>query len=89
VVGRDIVIVSGGVAYNALIGPVQPEPSGASKLNTLAQLACIAAVLVQHAAGWSLEPVVTVAGAAVLVTSVVSGLDYVLRWGMKALSARA
>jgi len=89
VVGRDLVIVSGGVAYNSLIGPLQPEPSGASKLNTLAQLACIATVLLAHATGWVLAPWVTVAGAAVLVTSVVSGLDYVIRWSRKALAARA
>ncbi len=88
VVGRDIVIVSGGIAYNSLVGPVQPEPSGASKLNTLAQLACIASVLLQHATGWALGDLVTVAGAAVLVTSVVSGLDYVIRWSRKALAAR-
>lgn len=89
VVGRDLIIVSGGVAYNSLIGPVQPEPSGASKLNTLAQLLCIASVLFEHASGWRLGPWVTLTGAMTLVTAVVSGLDYVLRWSRKALAARA
>lgn len=89
VVSRDLVIVSGGVLYNSLVGPVQPEPSGASKLNTLAQLLLILAVLLQRAMGWALEPLVTVAGAAVLVTSVVSGLHYVIRWSRKALALRA
>ncbi len=88
-IGRDIVIVSGGLTYNFLIGPVQPEPSGASKLNTLAQLLCITAVLVQEALGLRIGPVVTASGAAVLVTSVVSGLDYVIRWSARALHGSA
>jgi len=89
VVGRDLVIIAGGVAYNSLIGPVQPEPSGASKLNTLTQLLCIASVLLEHAGSWRLGPWVTVFGAMTLVTAVVSGLDYVLRWSRKALAVRA
>ena len=89
VIGRDAVIVSGGVAYNFFVGPVQPAPSRASKLNTLAQLSCIVGVLVEQALHWPMEPVVTAAGAAVLVTSVVSGLDYVICWGSRAIHARA
>jgi len=88
VIGRDLVIVSGGVAYNSLVGPLQPEPSRVSKLNTLAQLSCIVGVLARETLQWPLlEPVITAAGAAVLVTSVVSGLDYVIRWGTKAINA--
>jgi cardiolipin synthase len=89
VIGRDVVIVTGGVTYNFLIGPVVPEPSRASKLNTLAQLLCIVSVLVQRALQWPMEPLITAAGAGVLVTSVVSGLDYVIRWSAKAISADA
>lgn len=89
VLGRDLVIVSGGLAYNTLIGPVQPAPSLVSKLNTLAQLACIAIVLLEQASGWQLDGAVTVAGAGVLVIAVISGLDYVIRWSRKALAAQA
>jgi len=89
VIGRDIIIVSGGLAYNTLIGPVQPEPSRASKLNTLAQLVCVVGVITAEAFILPLDPLVTVAGAAVLVTSAVSGIDYVIRWSAKAISARA
>jgi cardiolipin synthase len=85
VIGRDLVIVSGGVTYNFLIGPVQPEPSRVSKLNTLAQLVCVVSVLTEQALGLPLQPAVIATGAAVLVTSVVSGLDYVIRWSAKAL----
>jgi cardiolipin synthase len=85
VIGRDLVIVTGGVVYNSMIGPVQPEPSPASKLNTLAQLICVTLVLCEAGLGWRLGPAVTVSGALVLVTSGVSGLDYVIRWSGKAL----
>ena len=89
VVGRDVVIVMGGVAYNFMIGPVQPAPSRVSKLNTLAQLVCIVSVIARAALQWPAAAAITDAGAAVLVTSVVSGLDYVIRWGGKAIAARA
>jgi cardiolipin synthase len=88
-IGRDIVIVSGGLLYNFMVGPVQPEPSGASKLNTLAQLVLIVSVLMQKVLDSRLEPVVTAMGAAVFVTSIVSGLDYVIRWSTRARQARS
>lgn len=86
VLGRDLVIVVGGVAYNLLIGPVQPEPSAASKLNTLVQLAFLLTVLASPALNGALALLVVVLGAGVLVTSVVSGLDYVIRWSGRAVA---
>jgi cardiolipin synthase len=87
VLGRDLVIVSGGVAYHLLVGPVQPEPSRASKFNTLVQLAFLLIVLASLALHLALAPLVVLFGAAVLVTSIVSGLDYVIRWGGRAAAA--
>ncbi len=89
VIARDLVIVSGGLSYNFLIAPVQPEPSAASKLNTAAQLVCIASVLSREVFALPIEALITVSGAAVLVTSVVSGLDYVIRWSSRAVSGGA
>lgn len=84
VIARDLIIVSGGFAYNLLIGPVQPEPSRISKFNTGAQLLFVATTIGRQVFA-SLPPVlITALGAAVLVTSVVSGLDYVIRWGRRA-----
>jgi cardiolipin synthase len=89
VVGRDLVIVSGGVAYNFLVGPVQPEPSRVSKLNTLAQLLYVLAVFAR-----AITPVVPPAvplllGSFVFCTTVVSGLHYVLRWSLRAVDGRS
>ncbi len=84
VLGRDLVIVSGAVAFNFLIRKVQPEPSKVSKLNSFLQLLYGGSVLALQAFGWPPDIVPLLIGAAVLVTSVVSGLDYVLTWGHRA-----
>lgn len=86
VIGRDVIIVSGAVAYNVLIGPVRPEPSIISKLNTACQLLYMLLVIAQPAFGWPLAVAILITGAGVLFTSVVSGLDYVLRWSSKAVT---
>lgn len=89
VILRDVVIVSGGVAYQWFVAPVEPEPSRVSKLNTGMQLLFLCLV-VTGAAFPGVVPValidtsVLVAGAGVLVTGIVSGLDYVLRWSARA-----
>lgn len=87
VILRDFVIVSGGLIYQAVVAPVQPEPSRASKLNTGAQLLFVCAVIANHGFGAPPGQFLTAAGAAVLVTSTVSGLDYVVRWSGKAARA--
>lgn len=87
VICRDVVIVSGAIAYNILIGKVEPEPSSVSKLNTGFQLLYILIVIAHQAFSWPTATAVLIVGAGVLFTSVVSGLDYVLRWSAKALAA--
>ena len=89
VLGRDLVIVSGAVAYNFLIHDVQGEPSKISKFNTFVQLGYVVSVISAAAFGWPPELLALLLGAAVLVTSVVSGLDYVLTWGRRARAAEA
>lgn len=88
VILRDLVIVVGGVVFQFRIAPVQPEPSGASKLNTVAQLVLALGVLSGQQFGVPPAWAITLAGATVLVTSVVSGLDYVVRWSARALQSR-
>jgi len=86
-VARDIVIVGGASAYRYFIGPLTARPSFISKLNTLCQAAYILAVVGR--VEFSFPPAWTVmaGGALVLVTVVVSGIDYVLVYGRLALRA--
>jgi cardiolipin synthase len=88
VIIRDLVIVSGGVVYQWLVEPVQPEPSVASKINTGIQLLYVLAVIGNRTAGLPPPDFLTIAGAAVFVTSTVSGLDYVVRWSGRAIRSR-
>ena len=87
VVLRDVVIVGGAIAYRMLIGYVEGHPTPVSKLNTVLQLVFV--LVVVAAAAWRTVPsvLVTTFGAATFVTTVVSGLDYVLRYGRAALKA--
>ena len=84
VVGRDLVIVAGAVTYQLLIAPVQGEPAAISKLNTACQLAFVFFAIVQAAFGWPPRITLVALGSAVVFTSIVSGLNYVLGWGRRA-----
>lgn len=85
VILRDLVIIGGAVLYHCMIQPVEGEPTRISKLNTALQLLFLLFVLSRAAFGWPDEISLTVLGAATLVTVVVSGIDYVLRWSDRAL----
>jgi len=84
VVARDGVIVLGAIFYQWLIAPVQGEPAAISKLNTACQLGMVFFTLTAAAFTWPPPVSLTVLGAAVVFTSIVSGLTYVLRWGARA-----
>lgn len=88
VIARDLIIVSGGVVYQWLVEPVQPKPSLASKINTGIQLLYVLAVISNRTVSMPPPEFLTIAGAAVFVTSTVSGLDYVVRWSGQAIRAR-
>ncbi|MGD8378506.1 MAG: CDP-alcohol phosphatidyltransferase family protein [Gammaproteobacteria bacterium] len=84
VVGRDVVIVAGAVAYHFLVGRFHGEPTLLSKLNTVTQI--LFGLLVVANAGWHFLPAASI-GAAVLVvtgTTLASGVDYVWIWGRRA-----
>lgn len=85
VILRDLVIIGGAVLYHYLIQPVEGEPTHVSKLNTALQLLFLLFVLSRAAFDWPDQITLTVLGAATLVTVVISGVDYVLRWSDRAL----
>jgi len=84
VILRDVVIVAGAAAYNFLIRPVEGEPTRVSKLNTALEFLLLLFVLSRAGFGWPDQISITVLGAAVLVTVVISGVDYVWSWARRA-----
>ena len=83
---RDVVIGAGAGVYKWLFGPLEGRPTVPSKLNTLVQLVYVIAVVWQAAfqdlPGWLILGL----GALVLVTTAVSGIDYVLTYFRKAVA---
>jgi cardiolipin synthase len=88
VVLRDVVIVTGALAYRRYCGDLTMEPSLTSKVNTLFQillgLAAIAAAHSELMPTWGLNGLVGV----VVLTTLWSGTDYVWRWGRRARRCR-
>jgi cardiolipin synthase len=84
VIFRDVVIVGGATAYNFLVRPVEGEPTRISKLNTALQFLFLLFVLSRAAFGWPDQITITVLGASIVVTVVISGIDYVLSWARRA-----
>lgn len=88
VIGRDVVIVGGASAYQLLIGPVRGAPTVISKLNTACQLGFVVFTMTRAAYEWPPQLSLTMLGAAVVFTSITSGLNYVLQWSKRAWRAK-
>ena len=85
-VARDAIIVSGALLYRICFGTLSVRPSVVSKFNTLCQAAYIMAVVGREQLSLPPAWMVTVLGALVFVTVMVSGMDYVLIYVRRALS---
>jgi cardiolipin synthase len=85
---RDLIIVLGAIAYRIYCGPLQIRPSVISKLNTVGQLLFVAGVIAERR--FSVPPtwLLTALGAFVLLTVVISGLDYVLSFAQRGAQIR-
>lgn len=88
VILRDVVIVAGATAYNFLVGPVPGEPTQISKLNTALQMLFVLFVLSRAGFGWPEKITLTILGASILVTVVISGVDYVWSWSRRARAGK-
>ena len=84
VIARDVIILGGATAYNFLVKPLQGEPTKISKLNTVFELLFLLFVLSRAAFDWPDKISITVLGAAILITVVISGIDYVWSWSKRA-----
>ncbi len=88
IIVRDLVIVSGGLAYHFLIGHYEMAPSLISKLTTFSQIMLVVIVLAVYGGLLSISPVV-LGGLeiAVLALTLTSGASYVWSWGKRALQS--
>jgi cardiolipin synthase len=84
VIFRDVVIVGGATIYNFFIKPIEGEPTRISKINTALQLLFVVFVLSRAGFGWPDKIAITIIGAGVVVTIVISGIDYVWSWARRA-----
>ena len=89
VILRDVIIITGAVVYHTLIAQVDMEPLRISKLNTALQILLVLVVLYHLALIGPALPVIVsqVLIYAVLVTTLASGIAYVVSWGQRAQKA--
>jgi cardiolipin synthase len=86
VVGRDVVIVAGAVAWHNLVGRIHAQPTRLSKLTTVVQIVYVLAQLL-HLSHWLELPPRLLEVLIVLTATLTaaSGLQYVVVWSRKAL----
>ncbi len=88
VLGRDLIIVCGGLAFHFGVGRFEMEPSMPGKMNTFIQILAALLIIILMA-GLSMEPgILTASIWVVAVSAVFSGGHYVLVWGMRAWRAK-
>ena len=88
VLGRDLLIVGGALAYHYGIGRFDMEPSLPGKLNTFIQILVVLAIIVLLA-GLPMQPwVMDVGILMVAISAIFSGGHYLMVWGLRAWRAR-
>jgi cardiolipin synthase len=87
VVGRDVFIVLGALAYRLTIGHLDIAPTMLSKINTVLEFAVLLLVMAA-AARWIDASALQPAFVLVFATVVASGVQYAWMWGRKAVDER-
>lgn len=83
---RDLVIVFGALTFKLLFGPLRGAPTAASKINTFCQIVFCLAVVSAAAFAWPGPAAIIAAGALVVLTTAVSGIDYTLTYIRRAVA---
>jgi cardiolipin synthase len=84
IVCRDLIIVGGTVAWHFRFGRVEMAPSIAGKLNTFLQICMIFLVLVQASGMAGISSWFPLVFFLVFLTTVISGIHYIVTWGYRA-----
>lgn len=88
IIGRDIIIVAGVIAYRSLIGPLDIKPTRLSKANTVLEFGTLLTVMATAAGSIELPALLPGLFAVLLVTVVASGMQYVWLGSRMALAER-
>lgn len=88
VVLRDLVIVGGAVVFHMRVERLEAEPSMVSKLNTVAQVLLVLAVIFSRGIHAVPDLWLDILMYTVLATTLWSGFDYVWTWGRRAWNKR-
>jgi cardiolipin synthase len=86
-VGRDVLIGFGAVAFRFVVGPLHGRPTLISKINTGMQLAVALAAILGAATGMPTREMVTALAIVTLITTVISGADYLSVFTRRALTS--
>ncbi len=81
VIARDLIILGGATAYYLLLHPFDGQPTWISKFNTLAQIVLLLAVFWHDGFRPMRQEWINGLIYLVTVTTIVSGIQYVLSWG--------
>jgi cardiolipin synthase len=85
-VARDFMIGIGALVYRLRYGPLQGKPTLVSKINTGMQLAVALAAILGAAVGFPTREIVTALAIVTLITTILSGADYLNIFTRRALA---
>jgi cardiolipin synthase len=89
VIGRDLVIVGGAIAYHGLIGRFDAAPSLISKLTTLVQIVFVLAELLRLSQWIDMPQAARTAAIGITAAvTIASGVHYVVVWSARAWRTR-
>ena len=86
-VARDVMIALGALAFKLWVGPLRGRPTVISKINTAVQLLYLVGVMLAAAFLLPSAGVLRAAALIVFVTTVLSGLDYLVTFTRRAWTA--
>lgn len=88
VLGRDVVIVAGALAFHFVVGRFEAQPTLISKVNTFAQIVLVLVVVLRQLVTGVPNSTIEALTFVVVVTTLASGLGYVWSWGRRAAAGR-
>lgn len=85
-IARDVTIGVGALIFRLWFGPLHGRPTAISKVNTAMQMAYLLALILASASGFPPRGVLNALAGIVVLTTLVSGIDYVGRFMQRAFA---